>query len=163
MTNPECRLKNEVIIIYGSNKGRTGRMASLLVEELEEKEIPFVLKNVFEASPAELTEYSYIVLGSSTYGQGDLQQDFLAFERGMDDLDLTGVKAAIFGSGNSRYVYYGEAVDILEAKVKIQGARLIHPSFRQDMMTEAPDGDEVRTWARELVDAINEDRTAGGF
>ncbi len=147
-------LSTEVLIVYGSSKGRTGRMAQILAEELLAKGLLPVLKNVFEAKPEELNRYRYIVLGCSTDGQGDLQRDFLDFERGMDDLDLTGIKASIFGSGNSRYAFYGEAVDILEAKVKIQGARLILPSFRQDMMSETPDGEEVILWARELATAI---------
>lgn len=129
-------------------------MAEHLASALEKKSIPYTLQNVFEANPGELPDYACIVLGSSTYGQGDLQRDFLDFERGMDDLDLTGVKAAIFGSGNSRYSYYAEAVDILEAKVKIQGARLVFPSFRQDMMRESPDGEEVLDWASGLAAAI---------
>ncbi len=153
-------MKNEVIIIYGSSKGRTGRMADVLAEALEKRDVPYSLKNVFEANPTSLPDYKYIVLGSSTYGQGDLQRDFLAFERGMDDLDLTGVKAAIFGSGNSRYSYYAEAVDILEAKVRIQGARLVYPSFRQDMMLETPDGVEVNEWAVSLATAIADDRAS---
>lgn len=132
-------------------------MAEILVNSLSELGLKSVLNNVFEARPEELLEHRYIVLGCSTYGQGDLQRDFLEYERGMDDLDLTGIKAAIFGSGNSRYQYYGEAVDILEAKVKIQGARLILPSFRQDMMLETPDGEEVQTWSVELAQAIARD------
>ena len=150
-------MSSEVLIIYGSSKGRTGRMAQILAEELSAKGLIPVLKNVFEAKPEELNRYRYIVLGSSTYGQGDLQRVFLDFERGMDDLDLTGIKAAVFGSGNSRYSYYGEAVDILEAKVKILNARLILPSFRQDMMNESPNGEEVTIWARDLAAAITAD------
>lgn len=140
-------------------------MGQILSESLSALNMKPVLKNVFEARPAELLQYRYIVLGSSTYGQGDLQRDFLEFERGMDDLDLTGIKAAVFGSGNSRYQYYAEAVDILEAKVKIQGARLIIPSFRQDMMLESPEGEEVITWAGELAEAIARDYagTGSGF
>ena len=147
-------MKNDVLIIYGSSKGRTGRMARLLADALEERGLPFVLKNVFEASPESLAEHAYVALGCSTYGQGDLQRDFLEFERGMDELDLTGVQAAIFGSGNSRYAYFGEAVDILEAKVKIQGGRLLHPSFRQDMMDGPPDGEDTLAWASDLAEAI---------
>ncbi len=147
----------KILIVFGSSKGRTGRIAEILSDALAEKGLTTVLKNVFEARPEELLEYRYIVLGSSTYGQGDLQSDFLDFERGMDDLDLTGIKAAIFGSGNSRYAYYAEAVDILEAKVKIQGARLVLPSFRQDMMMESPEGEEVFQWAQELANAIVSD------
>lgn len=132
-------------------------MAEILAESLSDVNMKSILKNVFEARPEELLQHRYIVLGCSTYGQGDLQRDFLEYERGMDDLDLTGIKAAIFGSGNSRYQYYGEAVDILEAKVRIQGARLILPSFRQDMMLESPDGEEVQTWSVELAEAIASD------
>jgi len=150
-------LSIKILIVFGSSKGRTGRIAEILSDALTEKGLTTVLKNVFEARPEELLEYRYIVLGSSTYGQGDLQSDFLDFERGMDDLDLTGIKAAIFGSGNSRYAYYAEAVDILEAKVKIQGARLVLPSFRQDMMMESPEGEEVFQWAQELANAIASD------
>lgn len=129
-------------------------MAGILADALSAKGLTPILKNVYEAKPENLNFYRYIVLGCSTYGQGDLQRDFLEFERGMDDLDLTGIKAAIFGSGNSRYQYYGEAVDILEAKVKILNARLIVPSFRQDMMSESPDGEEVDDWSRSLAEAI---------
>ena len=150
-------LSLEVLIVFASSKGRTGRMAQILSESLSAAELTPVLKNVFEAKPGDLLLYRYIVLGCSTYGQGDLQRDFLDFERGMDDLDLTGIKAAIFGSGNSRYQYYGEAVDILEAKVRIQGARLILPSFRQDMMLETPDGEEVVDWSKDLASAIAAD------
>ncbi|MCK5735137.1 MAG: flavodoxin domain-containing protein, partial [Spirochaetaceae bacterium] len=104
MENPSNSLR--VLIIFGSTKGRTGRIAEILSDALSKKGLMPVLKNVFEAKPVELLDYKYIVLGSSTYGQGDLQRDFLEFERGMDDLDLSGIKAAIFGSGNSRYAYY---------------------------------------------------------
>jgi flavodoxin I len=147
-------LSPEVLIVYGSSKGRTGRMAEIFAEALKAAGCAPVLRNVFEARPEELNNYRYIVLGSSTYGQGDLQQDFLSFERGMDQLDLTGIKAAVFGSGNSRYAYYAEAVDILEAKVKILNARLLLPSFRQDMMDGSPEGEDVVAWARELAQAI---------
>jgi flavodoxin I len=148
-------LRNDVLIVYGSSKGRTGRMANLAAEALAAAGLPVSLKNVFEARPGDLIKHPIIVLGCSNYGQGDLQRDFLEFERGMDDLDLTGIRAAVFGSGNSRYAYYAEAVDILEAKVKILGARLLIESFRQDMMTGTPDDDDVRDWTRRLAEAAS--------
>ena len=148
----------EVLIVYGSTKGRTARIAAILERTLIDGGITAVSKNVFAARPGELSLYPYVVLGSSTYGQGDLQQDFLEFELGMDDLDLTGCRAAVFGSGNSRYTYFAEAVDILEAKLNLLGARLLIPGLRQNMMTQSPNGTEVHQWAMELTAAIVEDR-----
>lgn len=147
----------EVLIVYGSSRGRTRRIAGVLEDVLGEAGLRVISKNVSLARPAELMEYSYAVLGCSTYGQGDLQRDFLEFERGMDDLDLSGVRAAVFGSGNSRYVYFAEAVDILEARVKILGGRLLLPGLRQDMMTGRPEDEDVRAWAGELAAAIPAD------
>lgn len=146
------------LIVYGSSKGRTKKMASLVETAFQNANIPVVLKNVFEVEPRELNNYTHIVLGSSTYGQGDLQKDFLYFELGMDSLDLSGIKAAVFGSGNSRYVYFAEAVSILEAKLSMLGARLITPSYKQDMMYESPDGEEVREWALNLAKVVAENK-----
>ena len=150
-----------MIIVYGSSKGHTGRIARLVAETLGESGFSVAVKNVFEARPSELVEYPYVILGSSTYGQGDLQRDFLDFERGMDELDLDGIKAAVFGSGNCRYQYFAEAVDILEAKLRIQGARLLLPSLKQDMMSESPDGESVTAWAKALGDALLADTKSG--
>ena len=150
-------MKDEVLVVYASSKGRTARIAKLVVDALAAKGVPVVLKNAFEARPEELLGYRYVVLGCSTYGQGDLQRDFVEFERGMDNLDLTGTKAAVFGSGNSRYAYFAEAVDILEAKLKILNARLLLPSFRQDMMMGTPEGEETLGWTSALARAVSED------
>lgn len=144
----------KVLIVYGSSKGRTGRIAKFIAGILQEQGINVTLKNVYEAKPEEISDYSCFILGSSTYGQGDLQQDFFEFERRMDDLDLTGKVAAVFGSGNSRYVYFSEAVDILEARIKILGARLLLPGLRQDMMNSSPEGEEVHDWGKSLVRAL---------
>ena len=147
----------DVFIVYGTGRGRTGRIAGILENVLTEANLRVESKNVFLARPSELKEYPYAVLGCSTYGQGDLQRDFLDFERGMDDIDLSGLKAAVFGSGNSRYACFAQAVDILEARVKILGGRLLLPGLRQDMMYGRPEGEDVRAWAGELAAAILSD------
>ncbi len=146
------------MIIYGSTKGRTKRIAILIEEVLKNNGISVTIKNVYEARPDELPLYPYLILGSSTYGQGDLQLDFREFELGMDELDLTGCKAAVFGSGNSRYTYFAEAVDILEAKLSILGAQLLIPGLRQDMLLNAPESEESRQWALGMMAAIMNDR-----
>ncbi|OQX28592.1 MAG: hypothetical protein B0D92_08105 [Spirochaeta sp. LUC14_002_19_P3] len=144
----------QALIVYGSSKGRVARIAAIVSETLNKAGISVLSRNVFEVKPSRLLDYPCLILGCSTYGQGDLQQDFLEFERGMDTLDLSGRTAAVFGSGNSRYPYFAEAVDILEAKLKILGAQLLLPGYRQDMMTSSPEGEDTRQWAENLAAAI---------
>ncbi len=144
----------EILIVYGSTKGRTKRIAILVEEALKSIGISVAIKNAYETKPAELTLYPYVILGSSTYGQGDLQLDFRKFELGVDEMDLTGCKAAVFGSGNSRYTCFFEAVDILGAKLNILGAQLLVPGLRQDMLTQTSESEDIRQWVRNMTAAI---------
>ncbi|MDC7241529.1 MAG: flavodoxin domain-containing protein [Spirochaetales bacterium] len=145
----------KVLIIYGSKQGSTAAMAGYIADVLESRNIPVVSKNVFEAKPEELKEYKFILLGSSTWSDGDLQSDFIDFEREMDDLDLKGRFGAAFGSGSSRFRFFCEAVRILEAKLRSLGCRIMLPSLMVNDL-ERRSEEESREWAAVLADEIEQ-------
>ncbi len=145
----------KVLILYGSKQGKTASMAGIIASVLEDRGFPVLLKNVFESRPEELTEYKFLVLGSSTWSDGDLQSDFLEFERGMDDIDLSGHFAAAFGSGSSRFRFFCEAVRILEAKMRSQGSRILLPSLMVNDL-EGRMEEESREWALVLADEMEQ-------
>ena len=128
-------------------------MASLIAEELEKHEIQVVLKDVFEARPDELNSYKYIILGCSTWSDGDLAADFIDFERGMDHLDLKGRFCAVFGPGSTRFRFFCEAVNILEAKLRSLGGRMMLPSLKVNEMAGDLE-EESRAWAEVLAGEI---------
>ena len=145
----------KVLIIYGSKQGKTESMAAVISSVLEERKIPVSCKNVFEAKPEELLEYKFIILGSSTWSDGDLQSDFIDFEREMDDLNLKGHFGAAFGSGSSRFRFFCEAVRILESKLRSLGCRIMLPSLMVNDL-EARTEEESREWAAVLADEIEQ-------
>lgn len=145
----------EVLIIYGSKQGNTEKMALVISSVLEEKNIPVICKNVFEAKPQDLLEHKFIILGSSTWSDGDLQSDFIGFEREMDDLDLKGHYGAVFGSGSSRFRFFCEAVRILESKLRSLGSRIMLPSLMVNDL-EGRTEEESREWAAVLADEIEQ-------
>ena len=145
----------QAIIIYGSKRGRTASMASVIAEELEKHEIQVVLKDVFEARPYELNDYKYIILGCSTWSDGDLAADFIDFEREMDDLNLKGHSCAVFGSGSTRFRFFCEAVNILEAKLRSLGGRMVLPSLKVNEMAGNSE-EESRAWAEVLAGEIGQ-------
>ncbi len=145
----------DTIILYGSKQGKTEAMASHISSVLKERGIENVCKNVFSASPSELKDYKIILLGSSTWSDGDLQSDFIDFERGMDDIDLKGHFGAAFGSGSSRFRFFCEAVRILEAKLRSQGSRILLPSLMVNDL-EGRHEQESREWAAVLADEIEQ-------
>ncbi len=132
-------------------------MADIVRDELTGAGISVELVSAFAARAVQLLDHPYLVLGSPTYRNGDLPDDLVSFERDMDELDLSGRKAAVFGPGSSRYPYFCEAVEILQARLKICGGRLLLKSLKVDDLSDDTET-ETRNWARRLASAILRDR-----
>lgn len=85
-------------IFYGSTTGTTAEVANELGKALGVDAAD--IHNVAETSPLKLGDYKLIVIGSSTWGNGDLQEDMYDFLDGVTPLDLKGRRVAIFGTGD---------------------------------------------------------------
>jgi flavodoxin I len=68
-----------------------------------------------------MTEYDVLILGSSTWGEGELQDDWYDVIDRLSGLDLKGKKVALFGTGDQKS-YPDTFVDALaELKEKLAG------------------------------------------
>ncbi|MGG7048792.1 MULTISPECIES: flavodoxin FldA [unclassified Campylobacter] len=84
-------------IIFGSSMGNTEEAAQFLGENLGlENEV----LNVCDVTPAKINSYDKLILGTSTWGSGDLQDDWDAFD--FEALNLSGKTVAVFGMGDSQ-------------------------------------------------------------
>ncbi len=97
-------------IFYGSTTGNTKKIAKKIKEHLKSEIID--IYNVREATQADLEKYENIIFGSSTWGQGELQEDFKNFLDVIKKANLKGKKVAIFGIGDSS-VYPDSFADAL--------------------------------------------------
>jgi flavodoxin I len=89
---------NKIAILYGSSGGNAESVARQ-VQDLFEGEAD--LFNVREVTLEEIKEYPYYIIGTSTTGIGDLQDDWEGFLPSFTRLDLSGKKIAIFALGDS--------------------------------------------------------------
>lgn len=64
-------------IFYGSSNGTTEGVAKQIAEKLGVKSSD--IHDVSQASPADFAPYEVLLLGSSTWGAGDLQDDWYDF------------------------------------------------------------------------------------
>ena len=64
---------------------------------LEDKDI----HDVSNASPADVAPYEILLLGCSTWGAGDLQDDWDSYLGKLKKLDLSEKTVALFGCGDS--------------------------------------------------------------
>lgn len=85
-------------IFYGSTTGYTADVANRIAKALgvEMKDV----HDVANTEPSKLGDYDIILLGSSTWGNGDMQENWEDFIQGAQSMYLKGKKIAVFGCGD---------------------------------------------------------------
>lgn len=111
-------------IFYGSTTGTTKAIAYKLAKLLGVKDDD--VHEVASVAPSKLGEYDMIVAGTSTWGAGDLQEDWYDFIDGVEGLSLDGKKVALFGCGDETMSdTFCSAVGTLYEKFKSTGATMV--------------------------------------
>ena len=75
-------------IFYGTTTGSTLEVAEMIARELNVN--PQDVHDVARTAPSDVAGYDVIILGASTWGAGDLQEDMAGFLDGLQSLDLEG-------------------------------------------------------------------------
>ncbi len=83
-------------IFYGSSTGNTGNVAKTLAEKLDAE-----IFDVSDNPAGKLAEFDNLILGTSTMGIGDLQDDWDSFLPSLAKADLAGKTVALFGLGDA--------------------------------------------------------------
>jgi len=87
----------KTVIIYGSTTGNAASAAQTIAEKLGNGA---TVKEAGAASKSDLTDYDNIILGSSTWGDGELQDDWFGFLPTIKEVGLSGKTVAVFGVGD---------------------------------------------------------------
>lgn len=85
-------------IFYGTTTGTTKDIAEMIGSELNVAEND--IHDVATTSPSTVGDYDVLLIGASTWGDGDLQADMATWLDGVGALDLRGKEVAIFGCGD---------------------------------------------------------------
>ncbi len=85
-------------IFYGSTTGTTMEVAEEIANQLGVN--PEDVHDVASTAPSAVGDYDVLILGASTWGSGDLQEDMATFLDGVQALDLRGKEVAVFGCGD---------------------------------------------------------------
>lgn len=122
----------KVSIIYGSTTGNTERVAEMIKDQLTADEVKLI--QVSQAKAEDVQEADLVLYGSSTWGYGDLQDDFEPYFNTMDAALLGDKEVAVFGCGDS--IGFGdvfcEAVNLISEKATSCGAKLVADGLKVD-------------------------------
>ena len=110
-------------VIFGSSTGNTETAAEKIAEALGGADV----KNIADISEDDINEYDCVVFGASTWGAGELQDDWEDNIGTLDDADLSGKKVAIFGLGDQEGYpdTFVDAMGTIAEKVKSGGATIV--------------------------------------
>ncbi len=113
---------SKIGIFYGSTTGNTEAAAASIAAALNGDCIA-----IDSDSVSKLADYDVLVLGSSTWGLGDLQDDWDTVADGLGGLNLEGKKVAFFGTGDQEGYSdtFVDAMGVLKAKLAGTGAEFI--------------------------------------
>ena len=91
-------------LFWGSDTGMTDEIVTVLTELIGEEKLD--LHNIFDGSIDKFGEYEEIILGLSTWYDGELQSDWDEFFEEFKLIDFSGKRVALFGLGDQEG--YGE-------------------------------------------------------
>lgn len=143
-----------IAIVFGSSMGNTESAANTINEKLG---LDAQVINVADASPADLNKFDKLICGTSTWGSGDLQDDWDAFD--FDGLELSGKTMAVFGLGDS--ASYGDefcnAMGKLYKIFKSKGANLVGKTSTSGYNFESSESVEGDNFVGLALDYDNEE------
>ena len=114
-----------IAIIYGSSTEHTKLAAEKIAEQLADYAPTLV--DIYDQDEEPFLTHEVLILGVSTWGVQDLQDDWNDFYPKLEKLDLSGKTIALFGMGDAS-IYpssFVDAMGILYEIVSKKGATII--------------------------------------
>lgn len=87
----------KIALFYGTYTGITGIVAEKIVKELGEENVD--LYNINKDGDR-MKDYDLLIIGTSTWSIGELQEDWDAFMPKLQTMDFNGKTVALFGTGD---------------------------------------------------------------
>ncbi len=119
----------KVGIFYGSTLGNTETIAQqlqkLVAEEVGDENVDAY--NVGESSVDSINDKDFLLLGSSTWGEGEIQDDWAEFLDKLKQADFSGKKVALFGTGDQAGYpdTFVDAIGIIYNELSAKGVNFI--------------------------------------
>ncbi|GAB6982504.1 flavodoxin FldA [Prevotella dentasini] len=110
----------KTVVVYGSSTGTCENIANTIAEKLGTEAV-----NVADFNADVVAENDNLILGTSTWGAGELQDDWYDGINVLKEADLTGKTVALFGCGDSESysdTFCGALKEIYDA---CQGANIL--------------------------------------
>jgi len=145
--------------IYGTTGGNTELVVDEVVDVLKQKGIRVTAARAEQSCPEDCAKADVLLLASSTYGHGLLQEYMEVFvgQVRKAGLALGGKPYAVIGLGDPKYdpEHHIEAAPVLEKFLNDRGGKKLIPSLKISR-SPVPHLDlRIKEWAGSLAELLN--------
>lgn len=112
-------------IFYGSTTGMTENVANVIAKKLNLSSTD--VHDVSGISSDKVEPYELLILGTSTWGAGELQDDWYGAVKVLKNCNLSMKEIALFGCGDSESYSdtYCDGIGLLYEELKTSGAKFV--------------------------------------
>ncbi|EKU49187.1 cytochrome P450 [Brevibacterium casei] len=140
-------------ILFGTESGNAELVSEELGAFIGERD-DLVIADLATLSPADLDPNRFHLVVCSTYGDGEVPSSAREFYAQLQegDVDLTGVRFAVFGMGDASYTKtYSRGSELLTEALEARGATRVGEYGRHDASGTVPAGEAACEWAEGVL------------
>lgn len=147
-----------ILMIYASQTGNTERATEILQEQLEELEHDVMVESFgFDDIMVEdLEQYDAVLIGTYTWGDGDLPFEAEDFYIDMEGFDLSESLIGVYGTGDSFFETFGIAVESMWERAEESGAMMVDEPLIIDLDPDEEDEERLQAFAEKISEKIEE-------
>lgn len=146
----------KITVLYGTESGNSELIAEDLGAKLRETVDQVEVFDLQDFDPAELNAETFYFVVCSTHGEGDLPNTAIPFAEAFDAVqpDLTGVRYAMFGLGDSFYEEtYSQGSEHIDRRFAEHGAERVGDYGRHDASSWDLPSDVALEWLPGVLEA----------
>lgn len=145
-----------ITILFGTESGNAELVADDIAETFTTAGVEGEVIAMEDFEVADLSAAGTVVVITSTYGEGELPATTQPFQDALlaQQPDLTGLRFAAFGLGDSSYETYNNAIGILTRDLTGLGAAQLGETGRHDAVSGDSFTDVATSWAKTILDLL---------
>lgn len=148
-----------ISITFGTESGNSEMAADDMAAFILDNGLDAQIIPMENFSVQQLADTNTLIVITSTYGEGELPETTAPFYAALlsDAPDLSSVRFAAFGLGDSTYETYGNGIDMLAGKMADLGAQQVGDTGRHDAAKGEALTDVATAWVGRILPLLNND------
>jgi len=149
----------KVAIIYSSKTGNTEEVVHLIWKLFLVEQIDVTLYRIEEFQIRDLINYEAVVIGTYTWGNGEIPQEMMELYRAFETMDVKRTMTGIVGTGDSGYPKFCGAVDEFRDMLYVHTKLIV--TLKIEVNLQMKDNDRCRKFVGIFMDQLNQKQTIG--